>query len=186
MTHSANPFSDALPVAGGAIIVHPIGFAHHAQLLALLDRIGLEAGSLAQSLARIDAAHTAAILASVSGSARRLLPELLALVDACCQPKLSEVNPPWYVVAEAVEAWWKLNTEGDRARPFVAALESLLGRLSGQPLTLLQIRSLFSLSAGTASPTSSTDDKPDGPTAVGAGPSSAGTTAPPAANASGS
>lgn len=94
--------------------------------------------------------------------------DLMAVVDDCCVPKISEINPYHDVIPLVVEAWIKENFMGERLNPWKRAMETLIERVTGQKVSLSEELSKFSSLAVTQLKKSSGSGKLVSPISVGA------------------
>lgn len=113
-----------------------------------------------------------AVYASLAqGLSRAILGELLDMAAACVKPSLDGV--PHWRVADVMVAWIDESFGEERKlRPWVAAMETLLEKVTGEKWNLWEPLSRLSQQLGTDSLKSSIVASLGGPTAGGASPSS--------------
>lgn len=168
----------------GEFTVYPVGIKHVKKFTAALTR------AIAMVLN-----HPA--LKMVDGkvadsSVQELMPtllniatgDLLDLVLECTTPTPPDSLPHW-VLPDLATAWLEesfLRDPEKQLRPWVQAMETLLVKLTGKPMSIWEIFSKFSSPAVTPGTTSGTVSNPTSPTADGASPSSGSGASDPAAS----
>ncbi len=169
-----------LEEGGVAVVVHvyPPGLVH-------LEQFSTRVASILGVLANTD-------LRGLQGGASKvvvgnllerlgplILSDLTGLVRECCvvevegHPEATLDDLPHWHLAAVVEAWVEESFLEERKwRPWLEALERLISKATGQPFSISEMLSSSSSLPATRMPTSSAENDPGGPIAVGASPSS--------------
>lgn len=151
-------------VDGASVQVFPVGFVQYAEFGKLTNavaRAAVELDRIVKVTPEID-------IDVIFGVYAGIMPSLTRLVDACCVPKLSAMNPPSgaspALAEAAIDAFWAMNFGSEeKARPLIQAAQQALAR-QGMNIDVRELFSLLLFLPGLARKESSSTSGPDGPT----------------------